>query len=217
MIEKPNQMSQSVDFTGNFSEAALKTEIAQKGIRLSFEAGDVIVQPEKYVKVVPLLTKGTVKVLRVDEFGHELFLYYILAGESCAVSMASSLTDKPSNIKAIAEESTELIAVPSALAMEWYRKYPSWQLFVLETMNLRFDELIRTIDSVAFDNVDKRLVNFLKIKEKALKTKTIVITHQEIANELSTSREIISRLLKKLENDRKIVLSRNKIEIISLV
>lgn len=202
-----------MDFFNYFQDIELRSEIAKNGIPMHFEAGQVIVQAEKFVKVVPLLTKGAVKVLRVNENGNELFLYYILAGESCAVSLASSLNNKPSYIKAIAEEHTELIAIPASLALEWYKKYNSWQLFVLETMNLRFDELIKTIDNVAFNNIDFRLLNFLKIKSKVLKTNHINITHQEIANELSTSREIISRLLKKLENDNKVVLSRNKIEI----
>ncbi len=217
MENHSTQTSNYAEYLGIFSEIELKKEILQKGISMRFQLGEVIVQPEKYVKVIPLLTKGTVKVLRVDEWGNELFLYHILAGESCAVSLASSLTDKPSHIKAIAEEMTELVAIPASLALEWYKKYQSWQFFVLETMNNRFDELIRTIDSVAFSNTDQRLVSFLKQKSKALKTQNIPITHQEIANELSVSREIISRLLKKLENTGKIKLSRNKIELISLL
>jgi CRP/FNR family transcriptional regulator len=191
----------------------LLDEIKKTGELLTFQSGDVIVQPEKYIKVIPLLLKGTIKVLRADEAGNELFLYYITSGQSCAVSLSTCLANKISNIKAVAEDEVELIAVSSQKAIHWFDKYSGWRTFVLLTMDHRFDELIRTIDHIAFFNMDERLEKFLIEKSRVLNTKSIQITHQEIANELSTSREVISRLLKQLEKNGKLNLSRNKIEL----
>jgi CRP/FNR family transcriptional regulator len=195
------------------TEPDLLTEINNTGTFLQFNAGDVIVQPEKYIKVIPLLLKGIVKVLRVDENGNEIFLYYITAGQSCAVSLSTCLTDKLSNIKAVAEEETELIAVSATYATKWFNEYASWRTFVLKTMDNRFEEIIKAIDDIAFSKLDKRIVAFLLAKSKVLETTSIQVTHQEIANELSTSREVISRLLKQLEKEGKIKLYRNRIEL----
>ncbi len=195
------------------NEPELLEEIKKAGVQLTFEPGAVIVQPGKYIKVIPLLLKGTVKVLRTDGEGNELFLYYITSGQSCAVSLSTCLTDKLSNIKAVAEDEVELIAIPSQSAINWFTKYPGWRTFVLLTMNNRFDELIKAIDLIAFSKMDERLENLLLEKSKALHSKLIPVTHQEIADELSTSREVISRLLKQLEKKGKLTLYRNKIEL----
>lgn len=195
------------------TEPELLDEINKTGRILTFQSGDIIIHPEKYIKVIPLLLKGTVKVLRVDANGNELFLYYISAGQSCAVSLSTCLTDKLSNIKAVAEDDTELIAVSATNVTKWFAEYPGWRTFVLTTMENRFEELIKTVDSIAFSKMDERLIIFLSAKSKALATNTIQITHQEIATELSTSREVISRLLKQLEQKGKLRLFRNKIEL----
>jgi CRP/FNR family transcriptional regulator len=199
------------------TELDLIDEIKKTGTYLTFNAGTIIVQPERYIKVIPLVIKGTVKVLRVDEDGHELFLYYITTGQSCAVSLSSCITDKISNIRAVAEEDTELIAIPVFTAVKWFNTYGSWRNFVLQTMDTRFDNLIVTIDTLAFSKTDKRLISYLKAKAKAHNDSTINCTHQEIANELSTTREVISRLLKNFEKNGILKLYRNKIELISLM
>ncbi len=199
------------------TELDLIDEIKKTGTYLSFNAGETIVTPERYIKVIPLVIKGTVKVLRVDEEGHELFLYYITTGQSCAVSLSSCITEKISNIKAVAEEETELIAIPVLTAVKWFNTYASWRNFVLQTMDNRFDNLIATIDTLAFSKTDERLISYLNSKAKAHHNSIINCTHQEIANELSTTREVISRLLKNFEKKGTLKLYRNKIEIISLV
>lgn len=198
-------------------EKELKAELEQVGSKLEFKAGDMIVEPNKYIKVIPLLLRGSIKVIRETSEGNELILYYIKSGQSCAVSLSTSLMNKLSNIKAIAEEKVELIAIPASISVKWYENYPSWRMFVLKTMDNRYEEIISALDSVAFKKVDERLVEYLKAKSEAVQSDTLNITHQEIANELSTSREVISRLLKQLEQKGILKLFRNKVEILSLM
>ncbi len=198
-------------------EKELKAELEQVGSKLEFKAGDMIVEPNKYIKVIPLLLRGSIKVIRETSEGNELILYYIKSGQSCAVSLSTSLMNKLSNIKAIAEEKVELIAIPASISVKWYESYPSWRMFVLRTMDNRYEEIISALDSVAFKKVDERLVEYLKAKSEAVQSDTLNITHQEIANELSTSREVISRLLKQLEQKGILKLFRNKVEILSLM
>ncbi len=198
-------------------EKGIREEFDEVGSSLEFNAGDIIVEPNKYIKVIPLVLKGTIKVIRETNGGNELILYYIRSGESCAVSLSTSLMNKLSNIKAVAEENVELIAIPSSVSSKWYEIYSSWRMFVLKTMDNRYDEIINALDSVAFKKIDERLVDYLKSKSEALQSNVLNITHQEIANELSTSREVISRLLKQVEQKGVLKLFRNKVEILSLV
>ncbi len=198
------------------SDLKLLEEINRTGQVVNFKQGDVIVQTGKYIKSVPILIKGTVKVFREDENGNNILLYYIKAGQSCAVSLSTCLTDKISTIKAVAEEETEMMVVSAHNAKKWFNEFQSWRLFVLNTMESRFDELLNTVDKIAFLKTEDRLILFLDSKSKALNTQTINITHEEIATELSTSREVISRLLKRLEKAGKLKLSRNKIELFSV-
>ncbi len=198
-------------------EKGIREEFDEVASSLEFNAGDIIVEPNKYIKVIPLVLKGTIKVIRETNGGNELILYYIRSGESCAVSLSTSLMNKLSNIKAVAEENVELIAIPSSVSSKWYEIYSSWRMFVLKTMDNRYDEIINALDSVAFKKIDERLVDYLKSKSEALQSNILNITHQEIANELSTSREVISRLLKQLEQKGVLKLFRNKVEILSLV
>ncbi len=196
-------------------EQGLRAEFDQVGIKLDFNTGDIIIEPNKYIKVIPILLKGTIKVIRETNEGNELILYYIKAGQSCAVSLSTSLMNKLSNIKAIAEEKVELIAIPSSTSVKWYDSYASWRMFVLRTMDNRYDEIINALDSVAFKKIDERLMDYLKAKTEAVQSNILNITHQEIAYELSTSREVISRSLKQLEQKGILKLFRNKVEIFS--
>lgn len=200
-----------------FSEPQLREELEKTGSILSFKSGDTVVQPNKYIRTIPLLLSGTIRVTRVNENGSEIFLYYIEAGQSCAVSLSTCLMDKISNIKAVIEDDAELIAIPVENARRWFDSFSSWRLFVLKTMDNRYNEIINALDNIAFKKIDERLIEYLLSKSKALLKTTLTITHQEIATELSTSREVISRLLKAMENSNKIKLFRNRIEIIALV
>lgn len=198
---------------GFLRELELIHEIAKQK-SLSFRRGDIVARHEQRIRAVPLVLKGCVKVLRVDENGNKFFLYYLKSGQFCAVSLSACLTGKPNKVTAIAEEDTELITVSSESVSNWFNQYPSWREFVLSTLNDRFDELIRTIDSMAFSKTDERLVKLLSAKSEALSTTSINVTHQQLADELATSREVISRLLKQLEQRGAVRLSRNRIELL---
>ncbi|HAR72276.1 MAG TPA: Crp/Fnr family transcriptional regulator [Flavobacteriaceae bacterium] len=200
-----------------FSEVELKEELLSTSQQLNFPSATEIVKPGQYIKVVPYVLSGVIKVLRINENGDELFLYYIRKGESCAESIAKSILNTTTNIKAIVEEDVELLAIPTEKVNQWFVKFPSWQLFVVKMLNQRYEELSNTLDNIAFKKVESRLIDYLKVKSEVLNSRVIIITHQEISSELATSREVVSRLLKALEIEGKVKLYRNKIEIISFV
>jgi CRP/FNR family transcriptional regulator len=155
-----------------------------------------------------------VRVTRNDENGHELLLYYINPNESCAMTFTCCMQLSSSEIKAVAEDNVELLLIPVNLMDEWLVKFPTWKSFVMKTMRTRFNELLKTIDQIAFQKLDERLVHYLKEKSKATGSSIINASHEQIAAELATSRVVISRLLKKLENDKKLLLYRNQIKLL---
>lgn len=195
----------------NFLEKELIVEIVEQGKLHTVEAGTVIIQPGSYVKFVPLIVHGSIKVLQVEEGGKELYLYHLYPGQTCAVSLNCCLGQMPSEIKAVAEEDTEFIAIPVKLVDEWMSKYQSWKVFIMQTHHDRFNELIRAINTIAFSRLDERLLKYLQDKSKALKSKSLSLTHQQVADELGSTREVVSRLLKMLERADKVELGRNTI------
>ena len=197
----------------NIAEKALQEEIATVGKLTEFSAGTVIMDVGQYVKLVPLVFEGAIKVSREDEDGHELFLYYLQGGQTCSMSFTCCMMNKKSEIRTIAEENTKMIGIPIRYVDEWMTKYQSWKNFVMQTYDFRMMELVRTIDSIAFHHMDERLLAYLDKKAKATHSKVINATHQEIAYDLNASREAVSRLLKQLENDGRVKLGRNKIEL----
>ena len=198
----------------NIAEKALQEEIATVGKLTEFSAGTVIMDVGQYVKLVPLVIEGAIKVSREDEDGHELFLYYLQGGQTCSMSFTCCMMNKKSEIRTIAEENTKMIGIPIRYVDEWMTKYQSWKNFVMQTYDFRMMELVRTIDSIAFHHMDERLLAYLDKKAQATHSKVINATHQEIAYDLNASREAVSRLLKQLENDGRVKLGRNKIELV---
>lgn len=197
-------------------EPSLQKEIELKGHKVSIKAGEIIVNSGQIIQSIPLVISGTIKVSRVDESGKELLLYYVNPTESCAMTFTCCMNAKQrSEIKAVAEEDVEMIMIPSQLMDEWMTKYSSWKNYVMRNIQTRFDELLKTIDHIAFEKMDERLTHYLKDKSKAHHSPLLNISHQQIADELATSREVISRLLKKLENDKKLLLYRNQIKLLS--
>lgn len=193
----------------------LKKDILEYAIEKDILAGDTLMDVGRYVKAIPLLVKGKLKIFREDEEGRELFLYYVNPGETCAISLVCSERDRKSKIKAVAIEDTTYLAVPVRFMDEWMQQYKNWYYFVMETYRKRFEEVLNTVDSVAFHKLDERLLGYIKKNTEALGTDTLNTTHQEIANELSTSREVISRLLKQLEKNGVVKLGRNKIQLLA--
>jgi CRP/FNR family transcriptional regulator len=195
-------------------EDKLLEEIAQVAKIHDFKEGDVLINFGDYIKNMPLLLNGAIKILREDFDEGELLLYFIEKGDTCAMTMACCLGDTKSEIKAVAETDVQLIMIPVNKMEEWLGKYKSWRNFVFNSYNNRLKEMLTAIDNLAFLKMDERLLNYLFEKAKINKTSHVQITHQEIAYDLHTSRVVISRLLKALENEGRIKLHRASIEII---
>lgn len=195
----------------------LKKEIESISTIATFKAGTVILKEGSYVKVIPLMLNGLAKVFKEEENGHEVLLYYIKPGESCVMSLTTMLSNGASKVKAVIEEDSEIVVIPADKAMAIAKKYPKWNEFIYELFNIKFDELLHVIKILTFSNKDIRLLEYLK-KEATLKnSKVIKSTHQQIAYDLGSSREVISRLLKKLEFDGFVVLKQGAIELTSTV
>jgi len=193
-------------------EPELINEIVKVSTLKTCHANEVIIEPGAFIKFVPLIIYGSIKITRIDEEGKEVYLYHLSTGQTCAISLNCCMSMRPSEIKAEAEEDTEFLTIPVSYLDEWMTNYKSWKTFMLETYRERFNDLIKTIDSIAFLRLDERLEKYLDDKVKALKTRKLEITHQQIAEELNSSREVISRLLKKLEQKNKVTLGRNRLE-----
>lgn len=197
-------------------EKELIDDIASNSEIRSFTAGEQLMRTGQYFKSTMLIVDGLVKVYREDDQGNEFFMYYLQPGQACALSMVCAVKQETSQIMAKAVKDTEVISIPLAYMDEWMSKYKSWYHFVLETYRSRFEELLVTIDHIAFRAMDERLEFYLKKHVQTLGSNVIPISHQEIADELNSSREVISRLLKKLEQLGKVKLQRNSIEVIHL-
>ena len=201
---------------GHIFEEALINEIVQVGTFKEIPEGFKLMEIGEYLRGMPLLVSGAIKVLREDKDGDELLLYYLEKGDTCSMTLTCCMGDSKSEIRAIAETDAKLIMVPIQKMDEWTAKYKSWRNFVFESYHNRLNELLHTLDSIAFDKMDMRLVGYLKEKARINKEDIIHNTHQEIAYDLHSSRVVISRLLKKLEQMGKIELHRNYIKIIDL-
>ena len=180
----------------------------------SFEAGTVIMRTGQYIKSTILVTKGKIKVYREDEDGGEFFMYYLQPGQACAISMVCATKNEKSQVMAKVVEDVELILVPLSLMDKWMMKHRSWYEFVIHTYRSRFEEVLEVIDSIAFRAMDERLEFYLKRHATSCGCGDLKLSHQEIASDLNTSREVISRLLKKMEQRNLVKLHRNHIELI---
>lgn len=193
-------------------EHQLVNYIAQHATLKTVPAGQELMQPGQYFRSVILVTSGKVKVYRPDDDGNEYFMYYLEPGSACALSMVCAARSLVSEVAAKTADDAELILIPIELMDELVRHYKSWYYFVLETYRSRFEEMLQVIDSIAFKAMDERLEFYLKRQLKAHQSYTLTITHEQIAADLNTSRVVVSRLLKKMEQDRKLQLFRNAIE-----
>ena len=195
-------------------EPKLIEEIAGVANIVDFNEGDYLIEIGQYIRQMPLLIHGAIKILREDRNEGELLLYFLEKGDTCAMTLACCLGDTKSEIRAIAETKGTVAMIPVAKMEEWLGKYKSWRNFVFSSYNKRLSEMLSAIDNLAFMKMDERLLNYLKEKAKVNQSRIIANTHQEIAYELNTSRAVISRLLKALENEGIIKLNRNTIELL---
>lgn len=192
----------------------LREEIASVAELMHFKKGDIIIDIGQDLNVVPLLLKGNIKILREDNKGNELLIYVLETGDTCAMSLTCSLSKAKSKIRAIADEDVEVILIPISYMRMWFNSEENWRDFILQSYQTRFDEMLETIDTLAFMNMDERLYKYLVDHVKLSASTTLDITHQNIAEDLNTSRVVISRLLKQLENKGQISLGRHRIEVL---
>ena len=207
------------DFNFNYAhlfEQELMSEILATGTYKKVNEGHELIDIGSFIEFMPLIISGAIKILREDDKGDELVLYYIEQGDTCAMTITCCLGQTKSKIRAVAEVETELLMIPIQKISEWMNKYPTWQNFILQSYHERMQELLEAVDTIAFLNMDKRLLKYLKNKAMVNRDEVIQITHKEIANDLYTSRVVISRLLKALELKGEITLQRNQITVLNL-
>jgi len=195
-------------------EPELVDTIEKQAVEKTFRAGEVIMRTGQYIKSTLLVIEGRIKIYRENDEGGEFLMYYLGAGEACAVSMICALQSQTSEVMARAEEDTEVLMIPIHLMDDLMNKYKTWYQFVIQTYRSRFDELLSVVDNIAFRNMDERLEFYLKRHTEATGKKNIELSHQQIADDLATSREVISRLLKKMEQRNLVRLHRNMVEML---
>ena len=201
---------------GYLFEDELLKEINDVAEYKEIQEGNILIDIGDYIKSMPLILSGAVKVLREDDNGDDLALYFIEHGDTCAMTITCCMGETKSGIRAVAETDTKLLMIPVKKMQEWMHKYKSWQSFILQSYHLRMKELLEAIDTIAFLKMDERILKYLRDKAMVNHDDMILTTHQDIAYDLHTSRVVISRILKKLEKEEKIELHRNKIKIIDL-
>jgi len=194
----------------------LEEAIAERGKIMKLETGTVLMNYGEYIRTIPIVLEGVIKVMTQSEDGSDMLLYYLSGGNTCPTAFTCCMVAKKSDIKAVVEEDAEIIALPVKYIDEWIREFPTWKNFVMHSYNVRFSEMLETIDDIAFSKVDERLLKYLAKKQELTGKDELHITHKQIAGDLHTSREAISRLLKKMENMAYVELGRNRIQIINL-
>ena len=202
------------DYFSIVFEPELLAEIERFGTLEKLRKGDLLIDIGSKITYVPLLLSGAVKIVREDKNGDEIVLYFLERGDTCAISFVNCLNNNKSKVRGVVEKDSEAIYIPVKKLNEWMAKYESWREFVIESYSSRLDEMIEAVDTLAFMKMDQRLYKYLSDKVKIMRDTTLNTTHQEIALDLNTSRVVVSRILKQLENQGKIKLHRNRIEVL---
>jgi CRP/FNR family transcriptional regulator len=196
------------------SSPLIREKLADIGFAKTFSEGEVILNENAYIKAIPIVTTGSIRVMRTDEDGREILLYYIKVGESCIMSFLGGLHQDTSKVKAIAEEETEILFIPIDKVSLLIKEFPEWLDYIFRLYHKRFEELLEVVNAVAFKKMDERLLNFIKKKCEITKSQTLYVTHEQLANELGTARVVVSRLLKQMEDEGLVKLGRNKISLV---
>jgi len=197
-----------------FTDPALLNEIDKYAKVKTVQKDDTLISPGQKILFVPIVLNGVLRIVRQNDDGREAFLYHLYPGQACAMAINCCQSHKESMVKAVAEDETEILQIPANLVEEWF-KYPEWKTYINNAYSQRFAELLEVIDLIAFHHMDKQVLNYLSKKAKATNTKTITITHQQIADELHTHREAVSRLLRTMEQKNIVRLGRNTIELLN--
>lgn len=195
-------------------EPELLDEIAEVGTYRFVKENELLLDIGDKFHQIPLMLTGAIKISRETKAGEEIVLYFLERGDTCTITFGSGLQSNKSKVRGVAEKDSEIIFIPVEKLEEWMVKYPSWRSFVIDSYNIRLNEMLEAIDTLAFMKMDQRLFKYLIDKVQIMRSTTLNTTHQEIAVDLNTSRVVISRLLKQLENEGKIKLYRNKIEVV---
>jgi len=195
-------------------DSEIINSIAHVASPKTFHKHDIIIDIGQDLKFIPLLIHGNIKVLREDNQGNELLLYVLESGDTCAMSLTCCMSKSLSKVRAVADDEVTLVMIPIDQMQLWFHTNESWRNFILQSYQVRFDEMLETIDTLAFMKMDERLFKYLTDQVKLVASTTLEITHQEIAEDLHTSRVVISRLLKQLEKEHKIQLGRNRISVL---
>jgi CRP/FNR family transcriptional regulator len=207
------------DLAKNFGylfEEDLINEISKIGVSKSFSVDTNIIEIGDYIKSMPLILTGAIKIIREDEKGEELILYYLEKGDTCAMTLSCCMGQTKSKIRAVAETDVTLLMLPKENMTKWLGTYKTWQAFILQSYHNRMDELLDAVDTIAFLKMDERIFKYLKDKAMVNNNDELSTTHKQISEDLHTSRVVVSRLLKKLENEKKIQLFRNSIKVLQL-
>ncbi len=203
------QALESLEF---LREQELKEELAENCKILEFQKGDVVVREGQFVKVLPIVLEGSIRVFQSSE-EREILLYYVDAGQTCMMSLSACFFNNQSPSKAVAAEDTTIVSIPTQFITQWQKKYASWNEYVIKTFRNRYDELLNTFESVAFEHIDNRILEYLNFRKEKEASSFIRISHQSLANELGTTRVVVSRILKQFEMDGKLKLHRSAIEL----
>lgn len=200
--------------TDFFPYPGILEKLQEGGIEKTYQAGEVILRENAYIRSIPLVMKGMIRVMRSNDDGREILLYYIRAGESCIMSFLGGLHHDTSKVSAIAEEETDILFVPVEKITQLMKDDPAWTDYFFRLYHKRFEELLEAVNAIAFKKLDERLLDFIEKKSELTANKHLSITHEQIATELGTSRVVISRLLKQLEDDGVLKLERNRITLL---
>ena len=201
------------DYFSVVFEEALIDEIINVGVYKKVRENELLFDLGDKFNKIPLMLNGAIKITREDKNGDEIVLYFLERGDTCTITFDSGLNCSKSKVRGVAEKDSEVVFIPIEKLEEWMVKYKSWRIFVIDSYNTRLSEMLEAFDALAFMKMDQRLYKYLTDKVKIMRNEVLNTTHQEIAHDLNTSRVVVSRLLKQLENEGKIKLHRNKIEV----
>ena len=189
-------------------------QLRQISVVKTFAPGEMILDENSTIRSIPIVTKGTIRVMRTEEDGREILLYYIKAGESCVMSFLGGLHGEKSKVRVEVEDEAEIIFVPTEKVPQLIKSNPEWLDYIFRLYHRRFEELLEMVNEVTFKKIDERLMSLLNKKSALTGDKLIVVTHEQLANELGTARVVVSRMLKQLEEEGRVKLGRNKIELL---
>lgn len=205
------ELNQIIEFQAS---PEMISKILEMSIPKTFEEGDVILQEHAHIRSIPIVTTGSIRVMRTEGDEKEILLYYIKAGESCIMSFLGGIHNDTSKVKAVAEETTDILFIPVTKVKDLIREFPEWLDYIFRLYHQRFEELLEVVNAVAFKKMDERLLLFLERKAELMQTEVLSVTHEQLATELGTARVVVSRLLKQMEVEGLVKLGRNKITLV---